>query len=108
MVINEILRDLRKARGITQEEAADALGVPRSTYTKWEKNITPGYTMVKKIANFYEVTVDYLLGNNYFPTQERPVMILSQADVELIQSIKRLSESKQKLVVDLIKNLSNN
>ena len=52
MSTQEIIKKLRSEKGLTQEEISKILGVPRSTYAKWEINITPDYSMVKKIAKF--------------------------------------------------------
>lgn len=49
--------DLRKRAGITQEDAAKALGVNRSTVAKWEtEKASPRAGMVPKLARLYNCT----------------------------------------------------
>lgn len=60
---SERLRVLREEKGITQAEIASALGVDRTTYTKYESGASiPDARMLEKLADFFEISVDYLLG----------------------------------------------
>ena len=61
--MKEQLQQLRRSKGITQEEAADIFEVSLSSYQKYERDaISPSYDTLIKIADFYGVTTDYLLG----------------------------------------------
>lgn len=63
------LQQLRKSKNLTQEEIANILDVKLSTYQKYERDaISPPYDTLIKIADFYGVTTDYLLGRE--PAQE--------------------------------------
>lgn len=62
MEFHEKLQRLRKQRGITQEELAQALFVSRTAVSKWESGRGyPNLDSLKAIAKFYAVTVDELL-----------------------------------------------
>lgn len=62
MEFNEKLQQLRKRKGITQEELAQALYVSRAAVSKWESGRGwPNIDSLKAIARFYEVTIDELL-----------------------------------------------
>lgn len=62
---NEVLRQLRKGTIYTQEELANKLGLLRSTYAKYETGENePDYKTLVKIANYYGVSTDVLLGRN--------------------------------------------
>ncbi|AET70771.1 putative transcriptional regulator [Desulfosporosinus orientis DSM 765] len=62
-MIGKLLSELRNRRGLTQDQVADALGVKRPRYNSWENDIAkPDIQMLKKIAEFHNVTPDYLLG----------------------------------------------
>jgi transcriptional regulator with XRE-family HTH domain len=58
------IRELRKARGISQQELADYLGVHHSTLDRWEKNQTRPWRddKLKRTADYLHVSVPYLLG----------------------------------------------
>ena len=54
---------LRKFYGYTQQEAADKIGVPRSTLANYERGgREPDIRNMAMLARFYKVSIDYLLG----------------------------------------------
>lgn len=62
-MLNEQIRELRGSRGISQIQLANKLGVTKQSVSNWENdNILPSIEMLVKIANFFEVSTDYLLG----------------------------------------------
>lgn len=64
MEFNEKLQQLRKQKGLTQEEAAQTLYVSRAAVSKWESGRGfPNLDSLKAIARFYGVTVDQLLSS---------------------------------------------
>lgn len=55
---------LCRAKGISLSKAADEIGFDRSSITKWKnKGFTPRQELLVKIADYFSVTVDYLLLN---------------------------------------------
>jgi len=57
------LRELREEKGISQRKIAPIFGISQSSYGDYELNISePSLDMLIKIAEFFGVTVDYLLG----------------------------------------------
>ena len=62
-MLNENLKQLRKSKGLSQEELAIRLNVVRQTISKWEKGLSvPDADMLIKIADIFEVSVSELLG----------------------------------------------
>lgn len=62
MEFGEKLQELRKNKGLTQEELAEALHVSRTAISKWESNRGyPNIESLKEIASFFSVTIDELL-----------------------------------------------
>ncbi len=62
MEFNEKLQQLRKSRGLTQEELAEALYVSRTAVSKWESGRGyPSIDSLKVISNYFTVTIDELL-----------------------------------------------
>ena len=65
MEFNEKLQELRKQRGLTQEELAQALYVSRTAISKWESGRGyPNIDSLKAIAKFFGVTIDELLSGD--------------------------------------------
>ena len=78
------LQELRKSRGMTQEELAEALFVSRTAISKWESGRGyPNIDSLKEISAFFGVTIDELL------TGER---LLSIAEREKTESMRRLCD----------------
>ena len=60
-VFSKNLKRFRVAKNMTQEQAAEALGVSTQTVSRWECNTTlPDVTILPKIAALYCVTIDDL------------------------------------------------
>ena len=62
---NRLLTLLRKERGLTQKEAAASLGISQALLSHYEKGIREcGLSFVVRVADFYGVSCDYLLGRS--------------------------------------------
>ncbi len=62
MEFNEKLQELRKSRGLTQEELAEALFVSRTAVSKWESGRGyPNIDSLKELSRFFSVTIDELI-----------------------------------------------
>ena len=65
MEFNEKLQQLRKRKGMTQEELAEVLYVSRTAVSKWESGRGyPNIDSLKAIATFFHVTIDELLSGD--------------------------------------------
>ncbi|MBE5747924.1 MAG: helix-turn-helix transcriptional regulator [Clostridiales bacterium] len=63
MSLNENIRKLRTAKGISQVEFAKHLGVTKQCVSNWENdNILPSIEMLIKIAAYFSVSTDSVLG----------------------------------------------
>ena len=70
------LKELREQKGYSMAEAARRLGLVYTTYVNYEKEErSPGPETLGRLASFYEVTVDYLLGlsEDRLPPGARPL-----------------------------------
>ena len=62
-MLNQQIRQLRQSRNMSQVELAKVLGVTKQSVSNWENdNIQPSIDMLIKIASFFSVSTDYLLG----------------------------------------------
>ena len=65
MEFNEKLQELRKQKGLTQEELAEKIYVSRTAVSKWESGRGyPNIESLKAIARFFSITVDELLSSD--------------------------------------------
>lgn len=65
LMLNENIKRLRMARGLNQVEFARVMGVSKQCVSNWENdNVMPSIEMLIKIADFFNVTTDYILGRN--------------------------------------------
>lgn len=80
------VKELRNARKLTQVDLANALGVTKQSVSNWENdNIQPSIEMLVRIAQYFSVTTDYLLGLD----AEQPLCVtgLNQTQIAHIQAI---------------------
>ena len=62
MTLADRIQQLRKQKGISQEELADRVGVSRQAVSKWEsEQSTPDLDKILLLSDYFEVTTDYLL-----------------------------------------------
>jgi transcriptional regulator with XRE-family HTH domain len=103
----DIIRMLRNKKGLTQEKIAELLDMPRSTYAKWELEVTPDYSDLKKLAKFHGVSVDYLLNGEPLKVSEDgvPYIVMSPEEMELFAEIKQLSEEDKTMIYSLVNHL---
>lgn len=99
MNFKDILRRLRKENGLTGEQLGHLFGVAKTTISAWERGVNfPKADMIKKIADFFNVSVDYLMGNPgndelYINPKYIDVSGLSEEDIEALSLIvERLKE----------------
>jgi transcriptional regulator with XRE-family HTH domain len=90
---------LREKRGLTQEELSNKIGISRAALSHYETNRRePDYETINKIANFFNVTVDYLLGRT-----DQPQTVLDNDVREFVEHLDLTDESilkKFSLTVD--------
>lgn len=65
MEIGNNIKELRKQKGLRQEQLAEAMGVSTASVSKWETNQSyPELTLLAELADFFEVSIDTLIGHN--------------------------------------------
>ncbi len=71
-MLNENIRNLRKSKGMTQEELAARVNVVRQTVSKWEKGLSvPDAEMLQRIAEVLDTSISQLLGAGPLPEAEQ-------------------------------------
>lgn len=78
-MFGEKLKNLREDADLKQKELGKDLNVTSQTISGWEINRTkPDYEMLKKIANYFGVSTDYLLGNTPQKSEQEEIESLRQ------------------------------
>ncbi len=82
---HRIITLLRKERGITQKKAAAELGLSQALLSHYEKGIREcGLEFVVKIADYYDVSCDYLLGRS----EQRNGLVIQAEDIPNPETMK--------------------
>lgn len=69
------IRELRNLFGLSQKELAKSLSIPQNTFSQYETGKrAPDFETLKKIANYFNVTVDYLLGDSSEPLPQTGII----------------------------------
>jgi len=94
------LRKIRKQNKYTQEQVAADIGCLRSTLSNIERGEKdPSLDMLLSLANYFEVSIDYLLGATDFPypLSEKVLNIINQSrdPEELMDTIKKIVQSEK-------------
>lgn len=112
-----IFKQLRKEKGLTQVELAKMVNVQQTTVSKWEVGrATPDYPVLLKLAEIYNVSVDYLLGREEITEEERAAgasatkkISITPIEDEMLYLFrevgKRHGEKGQRAMLDLAENL---
>ena len=93
LALNENIKKLRIAKRLNQVEFAKILCVTKQCVSNWENdNVVPSIDMLCKIADFFGVSTDYLLGRS-----ERRVVEVSNLTDEQISHITSIVNDLGKL-----------
>ena len=98
------LRKLREEKAISQRQLADVISVSQQSINKYENhNIEPDIDTLMKMADYFETSVDYIIGHS---NVRRKIEIINSYDLnldetELVDAYRKLS-SKQRNSVKLI------
>lgn len=101
------LKALRKANNITQEQLAAIIGVERSSVGKYEgkSQIIPSDNVKYRIAEYFGVSVDYLMGYTDNPNPPIEESDLTEAERKLIDGFRSLNEEGQEKIIDYVDDL---
>lgn len=84
-MFGDILRRLRERENITREEFAKKIGITYAALSKYETNLRqPDYETLTKIASFFDVSTDYLLGIEHEESPKSAVPELTPYQQEVI------------------------
>ena len=95
------LTEARNALDISQSEAARRIGITQSTYSGYETGTRRiKLNMIKRIAEAYGVTVDWLIGTEeLIKAAPRPDLTLSDLEYDLVVKFRELSDAEKVIVL---------
>lgn len=70
MELNERLKQLRKTRSVTQVQVAAGCGMAERAYRRIEAGNKPSYDALISLADYFDVSLDYLVGLSDNPTRK--------------------------------------
>ena len=119
METKEILKLLREKNKYSMQYIAEKTGISYSVYQKYESGVRGvGVPALQKLADFYSVTTDYLLGRPETQQPERPIdLLIKEQSLQGVEEAllrmyfqldrKKRAEFLQSMFEDVQKNLSN-
>jgi transcriptional regulator with XRE-family HTH domain len=118
MLIGKRLKELRKAKGLNQQELGNLVNVTKVSICCYEKGTrTPNLETFEDLLNVFDVSADYLLGNDVTANvvkegEESYTVSISKDDLNLLNELKRdkdlyrnVINEDPKRVIDLINKL---
>ena len=103
------LKLLRNQRGLSQQKLADILHISQQSVYEYENDITsPDIETLKNIADFFETSIDYVVGYTELPHKIEPTVKLSlnQDEAKLIQKYQNLSPKRRSVIHSVIDSYS--
>jgi transcriptional regulator with XRE-family HTH domain len=90
MSVGERLKHLRNNKNLSQQELSDRIGVNRSTYARYETNDTQAdYDTLQRLANFYDVSVDYILGRGTSFATPKIINDLTEEEIKILIEMRK-------------------
>lgn len=101
------LKLLRQKKGLSQQQLADIIGVSQQSVYKYEKqNVEPELSVLVSMADFFETSVDYLIGHSDICHKIEKVQPfeLNSEEAKIIRDYRKLSKSEKESIQLIIKN----
>lgn len=99
-MFSDKLKELRKSKGATQDDLALAINVSRQSVGNYENySVYPDLDTLVLIADFFNVSTDYLLGRT---EQKYNNNLLNDNSNKLLQKINLLDENTNEMILKLI------
>ena len=103
------IKELRKELGISQQKLGDEISVSQQSINKYENHdIEPDISTLIKIANYFDTSVDYIVGNSDIrhKIEEASEYALNTPEKSLVDRYRRLPTSGRKIINDMMDELA--
>lgn len=102
------LRELREKKQVSQDDVSKFLGVERTTYTSYESGRSRPVRVLNKLAEYYNVSIDYLLGLADLPLpKEVNINTLSDTEKQLVFDFRSLNNIGKEKIISYLSDISN-
>lgn len=99
-MFGDIFKELRLEKKMSQDKIAEELDVSQGLITKWESHqSTPAPEMLDYIADYFNVSTDYLIGRSKYRNIE---LNNSDLDNALFSKAKMLNDEQKKIVINVM------
>ncbi len=110
----DIMRQLRKERGWTQEQVADKLGRSKVSVSQYENGIRkPSFEIIEALADVYQVDLNYLLGftervekpagDESVPDNANKYLAVNMDEIDLVNAWRHADDSTKRIVAYALK-----
>jgi transcriptional regulator with XRE-family HTH domain len=104
-VFYDLYSELCKVKGVSLSRAAESMGLSRTSVVKWKAGSVPTGATLNKIAAYFGVSTDYLLGNEQKNKPSAEAESLSNIEKEILRIYANLPEEKQKAFMTVVRAL---
>ena len=99
------LRKLRMGKGISQQQLADVIGTSQQSINKYENHhVEPDIATLIRIADYFQTTVDNLVGHTAPAAPQRAERELSREEIALLSQYRRLTKEEKESIRLIQKN----
>lgn len=100
-ILGNKLKKLRKEKKLTQSELSKILGLSENYIAKVESGVKPSMETFRKLADFFQVPIEYLVSESednavVIPVQNKEVL-------DALMEVDKMEHEDQKLVLDVVK-----
>lgn len=101
------LLELRAEKAMSQRQMAKVLGISHGTYNNWKNgNTQPSIEQLIQISKFFDVSVDYLIGNSQDMESAAFAKPLSKRETQLLTAFGSLSEEQQNSLISFLEKIN--
>ena len=103
-MFSERLKELRKNMGYTQKEIAEQIGTSQPSYQNWEKGSRkPSRETIQKLADFFNVSTDYLLCQTDIPNSTLEADIDTAIDNSVAYDGTPITDNDREIIKNFLK-----
>lgn len=99
------LKALRMSKGLSQSKLAEQFNISQQSIYKYENDLAePDFDTLISLANYFDTSVDYLIGRSESPNIEHVIvdLPLSPNDISTVQKFSHLNERHKKVINEMI------